>query len=352
MLDQVETFERFDPGQMRGLMAGLPEQCRLAWVAGQQWPIPQSFSRPRRVVVLGVGGSAIGADIVSTLAARMSTVPMHIVRGYTLPPIDEHTLVVASSYSGQTEETLEAFQTALRGPGMHMAITSGGKLGRLADSLGYATLTYGFEGMPRAAIGWGIFPLLAILKRLGVLEIDDATVQTALAELGHAASDWGIARPESDNAAKQIASRLAGRVPLIVGPDFFQVAAKRWAGQMNENAKQWAFHAALPEVDHNLIMGFGRPAVANEALHVLFLDSPILHDRNRLRVRLTAAALDDAGVTHDELLIGGADPLDALLRATYLGDWVSLYLAMLNEVDPSPADAIERLKAELTRHGS
>jgi glucose/mannose-6-phosphate isomerase len=232
-----------------------------------------------------------------------------------------------------------------------MAITSGGKLGRLADSLGYATLTYGFEGMPRAAIGWGIFPLLAILQRLDVLDIDDATVETALTELSAAATDWGIDQPQSSNAAKQIAVGLKGRVPLIVGPDFFQVAARRWAGQMNENAKQWAFHAALPEVDHNLIMGFGQPATANEALHVLFLDSPILHDRNRLRVRLTAAALDDAGVTHDELLIGGAEPLDALLRATYLGDWVSLYLAMLNEVDPSPADAIERLKAELARHG-
>jgi glucose/mannose-6-phosphate isomerase len=204
--------------------------------------------------------------------------------------------------------------------------------------------------MPRAAIGWGIFPLLAVLHRLGALQVDEATVDVALAQLAQAAVDWGIETSSSENAAKQIAAGLEGRVPLIVGPDFFEVSAKRWAAQVNENAKQWAFHAALPEADHNLIVGFGRPASANEALHVLFLDSPLLHERTRLRVRLTGAALDTAGVSHDELLIGGAEPLDAVLRAAYLGDWVSLYLAMLNEVDPTPVGPIERLKVELARH--
>jgi glucose/mannose-6-phosphate isomerase len=289
--------------------------------------------------------------MVATLAARMSTVPIQIVRGYTLPPIDEQTLVVASSYSGETEETLEAFQAALSGPGMHMAITGGGKLARLAESLDYAVLTYAFEGQPRAAIGWGVFPLLAILGRLGALQVDEAAVDAALVELTQAAADWGIDCPTRENAAKQIATGLRGRVPVILGPDFFEVAARRWAGQINENAKQWAFHAALPEADHNLIVGFGQPAIATEALHVLFLDSTLVHERSRLRVRLTGDALDTAGVTHDELLLGGADPPDALLRATYLGDWVSLYLGMLNEVDPTPVEPIQRLKAELGRHG-
>lgn len=350
-LDGIETFERLDPGGMRHLIAGLPEQCRDAWTAGQHWPIPETFTKPRRVVVLGMGGSAIGADVVATLAGRMSTVPVQIVRGYTLPPIDEQTLVVASSYSGETEETLEAFQTALRCPGMHMAITGGGKLARLGESLGYAVLTYGFEGQPRAAIGWGVFPLLAVLSRLGALQVDDATVDAAIIELAGAAADWGIDCPGSENAAKQIAARLQGRVPVILGPDFFEVAARRWAGQINENAKQWAFHVALPEADHNLIVGFGQPANATATLHGVFLDSALIHERSRLRVRLTGSALDDAGVTHDELLLGGAEPLDALLRATYLGDWVSLYLAMLNEVDPTPVEPIGRLKAELARHG-
>jgi len=350
-LDRLETFERLDVSGMRYLVAGLPEQCRVAWDAGQQWAIPTSFDKPSRVVVLGMGGSAIGGDLLSTLAARTSSVPIQVVRGYLPPPTDERTLVVASSFSGETEETLEAFNLALQSPGMHLAITSGGRLGRLAEAMGYAVLRQHFEGMPRAAFGWGLLPLLSVLQRLGVLQIEEAAVHTALGELERAAADWGLDCPGTENAAKQIATRLHGRIPLIIGPELFEVVARRWAGQLNENAEQWAFHVALPEADHNLIAGFGQPAIAKDALHVLFLDSAALHERNRLRVRLTAAALDEAGIAHDELLIGGAEPLDAILRASYLGDWVSLYLAMLNGVDPTPVEPLARLKVEMARHG-
>jgi glucose/mannose-6-phosphate isomerase len=302
------------------------------------------------VVVLGVGGSAIGADVVATLATHMSNVPVQVVRGYSAPPPDEDTLIVACSYSGETEETLQAFQPTLGGTGMRLAIAGGGRLARLAGSLGYELFQYDFQGQPRAALGWGVFPLLAILQRLGALGIEDGTVEAALTELERAAGDWGIETPHGKNAAKQIAAGLTGRAPLIVGPDILEVAARRWAGQLSENAKQWAFHAALPEVDHNLIVGFGAPRAANSALHVLFLDGLAVHERNRLRVRLTGEALDAASVTHDELLIGGVEPLDAVLRACYLGDWVSLYLAMLNGVDPTPVAPIDRLKQALSPH--
>jgi len=349
-LDRAELYDRLDVSNMRRLMAELPEQCRSAWEAGERWEIPPTFFKPRRVVILGMGGSAIGADVAATLALRMGSVPLQIVRGYTLPHVDEDTLVVAASYSGDTEETLEAFEAALATSGMRMALTSGGRLARLAGELGYAVLQYQYDGPPRAAIGWGIFPLLAVLERLGALDVTAASVVTAVRELGQAALDWGIASPYAVNPAKQIAEALHGRVPVIVGPDFFEVAARRWAGQMSENAKQWAFHGALPEVNHNLIVGFGRPRLAREALHVLFLDSPLLHPRSRLRVRLTGEALDEAGIQHDELLIGGEEPLDAMLRGTYLGDWVSLYLAMLNGVDPTPIEPIDQLKAKMARH--
>jgi glucose/mannose-6-phosphate isomerase len=350
-LDQAETYERLDLSGMRHLIAGLPEQSRQAWDAGRRWPLPPAFTKPSRVVVLGMGGSAIGGDMIATLSARSSTVPIQIVRGYTMPATDEHTLVVASSFSGDTEETLETFNTALERPGMHLALTSGGRLGRLAGSLGYALLKYDFQGQPRSALGWGVFPLLALLHRLGAIDVDEAAVDSTIHELGQAATDWGIDRPCDENAAKLIATALHGRVPLIVGTDFFEVVARRWAGQVNENAKQWAFHVALPEANHNLIVGFASPPAAREALHVLFLDSAILHERNRLRVRMTGEALDRAGISHDELLIGGADPLDAMLRASYLGDWVSLYLGMLNEVDPTPVTPISDLKLDMARHG-
>ncbi len=128
------------------------------------------------------------------------------------------------------------------------------------------------------------------------------------------------------------------------------MAASSWAGQLSENAKQWAMHVALPEMNHNLIVGLAAPPVAREAFHALLLDSRAVHERTRLRIQLTAQAMDDASIGHDELLIGGTDPLDSVLRACYLGDWVSLYLAMLTGVDPTPNPPIDQLKHDLSTH--
>ena len=343
-LDEPETYERLDPGRMWDFIGTLPAQCQAAWDVGQRWPIPPSLGRPGRVVILGVGGSAIGAELVAALAARLSSVPVQVVRGYEPPALDARALVMAVSHSGETEETLGAFNSTLATAGMRLAITAGGTLYRDAAPLGYAVLPYEFDGVPRAAIGWGVFALLALLSRLDVLSLEQATVEAVLAELAMAAAAWNPTRVSVDNAAKQLAVRLQGRIPLIVGPEYLGVVARRWAGQINENAKQWAFHSELPEADHNLIAGLGAPIPTPESIHVVFLASDVLHERNRLRIQLTAEALDRVGITHDELLIGGAEPLDVIMRATHFGDWVSLYLAMLNEVDHTPVEPLDQLQ--------
>lgn len=346
-LDDPAVHARLDGSDMRGFVADLPGQCRLAWDAGRRWDPPATWHTPKRVVIVGMGGSAIGADVVATLAGSVSSVPVHVVRGYTSPPVDEDTLVIASSYSGETEETLEAFQGTLQQPGMRAAITSGGRLARLGNELGYAVYSYEFAGQPRAALGWGVFGLLGLLQRVGVTPIADHAVDNAIAELERCAADWGLDVPTAENAAKQIALRIHGRIAVVIGPDVLEVAARRFAGELNENSKQWALVSPLPEMNHNLIVGLGLPGVAAEALQVILLDSAAAHPRNRLRVQLTAAELETAGVAHDELLIGGTEPLDTVMRACYLGDWVSLYLAMLNGVDPTATPPITRIKNAL-----
>lgn len=349
-LDDPGLYARIDSGGMHELIATLPEQAREAWAAGQAWEIPNSLGTPGRVVVVGMGGSAIGADVVAALAARSSAVPVHVWRGYDPPVMDDRTLVVACSFSGDTEETLSAFRGTLDRPGMRLAITTGGRLTKLAEEGGHPLFRYGWDGPPRTAFGYGLLPLLAILGRLGVLPVEPGAVETAIDGLAEAARDWAPTAPEQQNAAKQLARRLAGRMPVIIGADFLDVAAVRWARQVNENAKQWAFADALPEADHNLVVGFGSPAELLERLHVVLLDAVPAHERNRLRVRLTAQQLAAAGVPHEIVLVGGETMLDSLLRACYLGDWTSFYLAMLNETDPVATQAIDELKAQLAGH--
>lgn len=360
VLDTPATYSRLDPTGMHKLFAALPGRARESWAAGRAWELPADFHTPRRVVVLGVGGSAIGAEVIAALAARTSAVPVQLHRGYAAPTMDEDTLAVACSFSGETEETLAAFQGTLGQPGMRLTIGTGGRLAQLADEVGCPRFGYHWPGPPRTALADGLFPLLAILQRLGAIAVDDDELEGAFDALAVAAREWGPEAPEGParpspeppsappNVAKQLARRLLGRVPVIIGADFLDVAARRWAAEINENSKQWAFHAALPEVDHNLVAGLGAPPAARDLLRVVLLDSVAVHGRNRLRVRLTAGLLDDAGVEHDELDAGGETMLTSQLRACYLGDWVSLYLALLNEIDPAPVPTIDALKATLS----
>ena len=346
-LDDGALYEARDPQGMHTAIAGLPSQAREAWEAAQAWPLPEGFRTPRRVVALGMGGSAIGADVLASLSAHWRGVPMQVVRGYTAPPVDDDTLVIASSFSGNTEETLEAFEGVLDGPSMRLVVTSGGRLAELARERGVPAFTYSWQGQPRAALGYSFFPLLSVLQRLGAVPVEQAAVEAAFASLEELSQRWGIEAQAADNEAKQLATRMRGRLPVVFGTDVLEVAARRWAGQANENAKQWALFAALPELDHNIIVGFGAPSEVTPLLHVVLLDASVLHPRNRLRVQLTAEALERGGVSHEVVDAGGDDALSCVLRTCYLGDWASLYLAMLNEADPYPVAIIEWLKQQL-----
>lgn len=347
-LDTPDLYRQHDPGGMGELIGAFPEQVREAWRLGNEWDIPSDWRTPSRVVLAGVGGSAMGADVVASLAAMQSQVPVQVVRNYRPPPVDRDALVVACSFSGETEETIAALEASAAGPpAMRLAITTGGRLARLATTLDAAVISYRWDGPPRTAFGYGLFPLLAILERLDALPVDRDDVERTIERLDEARARWAPDAPAESNEAKQFAARLAGRFPVIIGADFLEVAARRWASQTNENARQWAMHAALPEADHNLVNGLASPADVAARVSVVLLDDSTVHERNRRRVELTAEALAVAGTEHATWTADGASPLDAIVQACFLGDWVSYYLAMLNAVDPTPVPGIERVKKRM-----
>ncbi len=347
-LDAPDLYLQHDRAGMGALIGAFPEQVRQAWRLGDEWEIPSGWRRPSRVVLAGVGGSAMGADVVASLATMHARVPVQVVRNYCPPPVDEDALVVACSFSGETEETIAALEEAAAGPpAMRLAITTGGRLARLAATLDAAVVSYRWDGPPRTAFGFGLFPLLAILRRLDALPVDREDVERTIARLDEACARWAPDAPAASNEAKQFAARLAGRFPVFIGADFLEVAARRWASQTNENARQWAMHAALPEADHNLVNGLSSPSDVAAQISVILLDDATVHERNRRRVELTAEALTAAGTEHVTWTAGGASPLDAIVQTCFLGDWVSYYLAMLNGVDPTPVPGIDRVKKRM-----
>ena len=215
---------------------------------------------PERIVILGMGGSAIAGDYFRALLALESSVPVFNVRAYQLPAfVDEDTLVIASSFSGETEEVLSAFEQALATPARKLVMTTGGRLLATARANGVPAFTFAYRGEPRAAIGWGLMPLLAIAEKLGLTQGVERDVEEAVSVLGGLREEWAGEVPSSRNTAKQLAMRLHERLPVVYGAGPLIEVARRWKTQLNESAKTWAFCEEMPESQHNAIVALGLP---------------------------------------------------------------------------------------------
>lgn len=347
-LDARATYDEHDPGGMGDLIEGLPAQVADAWDASASLDL-EGIATPAQVLVLGMGGSAIGGDMLAAIVAAQSPVPVRVIRGYDVPPgLGPETLVIASSNSGSTEETLTALGAVLETGARVVAITRGGTLGDIADEHGLPMYRHDFVSPPRAALGHSLMPLLRIAERVGLVQECDAAVVEAVAVMSELRERIRIDVPEADNHAKQLARRLSGKLPVVFGAEHLVPAARRWRTQMAENAKTWAIADELPEADHNAIVGFHRPDWIPERMHAVFLRDPSLHPRVRIRYGLTQQALVDLHIPYDVVQSSGSGPLSDILSAVLFGDYVSYYLAMADGVDPTPIGPIDRLKARLS----
>lgn len=345
-LDDRATVERLDPEGLLARIESLPEQCEEAWRRAASFELPAAYAEASDVVLLGMGGSAISGDIVRSLSAASGGKPVTLVRGYDLPAsVGERTLVVACSHSGNTEETLSAYGQALAAGAMTAVVTTGGRIAELASDAGAPVCAYEYEGEPRSSLGHQLMTLVALGERIGLLESQQTAVAEAIALMREQRARLGFAAPEAENEAKQLARRLHGRLPVVVGAGVLAEAAYRWKTQLNENSKSWAIAEQLPELDHNSIVGFGLPDVS--ALHVVFLRNAGLHPRLLLRYGATADALTDAGVSNEFVHTPGESDLARVLAAVFHGDLVSYYLALLYGISPSPVAPIDKLKARL-----
>jgi len=352
ILDDLEGQRKLDQQGMLETIRGLPEQCRQAWRAAHAPDLPPDYSQIDRIVMLGMGGSAIAGDMLRVLLQRECAIPVFNVRQYDLPPyVDERTLVIASSFSGNTEETLSAFSQALAKPAKKLAATSGGQLLTTARANGVPVFTYEFQGTPRAALGWSLMPLLAIAQRLGLMPGLERDVEEALAIMEELQEHIGEGVPAAGNPAKHVAQRLHGRLVVVYGAGILTEVAHRWKTQLNESSKAWCFYEELPEANHNAIVGYELPPDITHSTAVVFLQSDLLHPRVQLRYQFTQRMLEKAGVEVLTVDGRGQSALAQMLSAVLFGDYVSYYLAILNGVDPTPTTVIENLKAWLAQQG-
>lgn len=354
-LDDAAALAQRDPGAMLQQVAELPQQLRRApHVQARFREAHPDFAAGSRkagaseMLVCGMGGSAIGGDYAATWAAAHG-VRVDVWRGYGLPRwAGRRQLLVFSSYSGNTEETLSAFDAAPP-DAARLCITTGGALGARAREAHVPCLELPDGLQPRAALGHSLVALLLALTEGGLL---DAAVLDAL----NAAADTVAALaqqlapdvPESRNAAKRLAASWHGHLPFFyAGDGCLRAVAPRWKAQLHENAKSQAGATVLPEMNHNEIMAWTALPELRRRARLVFLSDPHDSDAVARRMQHTEELLRDHVAGIERVTPGGRDILEHLLTATHLGDYASVYLAFLNDVDPTPVERIEALKKRL-----
>jgi glucose/mannose-6-phosphate isomerase len=349
-LDDLGVYRQLDPAGMIARIKELPVQCRQAWQEAQGFDLPADYRRVDKVVILGMGGSAIGGDLVRSLAEAESKVPVFVQRDYSLPAfVDAKTLVIASSYSGNTEETLSAFELALKTKAKKLVITTGGKLKALAEAQDIPVFQINYKAQPRAALGFSFLPTLCFLQKLGFLKDKSVDVVETVKVLESVSGRLDEKMPGSNNPAKQLARRLIASLPVIYGAGILSEVARRWKTQINENGKTWAFYEVFPELNHNATVGYQFPPEVAGRIRVIMLRAPSLNQRINLRFDVTCELLDRAGVAHEFVDSEGESLLSQMMSVIMFGDFASYYLAILNGIDPSPVEVINYLKDKLSK---
>jgi glucose/mannose-6-phosphate isomerase len=351
-LDDPARFATLDSMDMLGLVRKFPAQCREAVAIGATVaPSSSAQAEIRQVVMTGLGGSAIGGDFARALMDEYGTVPMVVNRDYTLPHyLNAHTLLVAASYSGNTEETLSAYALAKRAGAQISVVTSGGALGEKATADGYPVARVPGGQPPRSATGYMFFPLLGYLTANRLLERDlTPDIQETLALLERMEATFRPEVPTAQNLAKQTAGALYGKLPVIYGSQGYRGAvAVRWKGQFNENTKIAAFANVLPEQNHNEILAWTQAQRQAQTWSVLFLRDADESERIARRVEVTKSLLG-AEVSVHEFYAEGESLLARMFSLIYLADFITVYLAYLYGVCPTQIGAIDHLKAELAQ---
>jgi glucose/mannose-6-phosphate isomerase len=345
-LDDLERFKQLDSLNMLEEIDNLPDQLGFAYQLGMKNDLPD-WKDFRQVVIAGMGGSAIGADLLAAYSASSSPLPVSVHRDYGLPfhARGAETLVVCSSHSGNTEETLDAFEAARKAGCRVIAVCTGGELAKRAKANDIPVWTFEHAGQPRAAVGFSFGLLLAMFQRLGFLPDQAEALEEAVASMKRIQQHLRADVPAVKNPAKRYAGQLMGRWVTVMGSGLLAPVARRWKTQINEIAKAAANFEFLPEADHNTLAGTINPQeTLNAHTMTLFLRAPSDHPRNRLRSDLTRKAFMLEGMNTDYVDARGDAPLAHVWTLILFGDYMAYYLAMGYGVDPTPIQALVDFK--------
>ncbi|MFN2175810.1 MAG: bifunctional phosphoglucose/phosphomannose isomerase [Anaerolineales bacterium] len=344
-LDNYSEFPKIDLENMIAQIDALPDQLKDSWRLGNQFLLPD-WTDIEHVLIAGMGGSAIGADLLKSYISPVCIVGVEVHRDYGLPSwvSGPETLVIASSHSGNTEETLSALKTAVERKCRVLAVTTGGKIEEFTRSIGAPVWRFTHSGQPRSAVGFSFGLLLSAFYRLKLVPNPSDELEDAVRAMVKQQVDLQIEVPVVNNPAKRIAGQLAGRWVTVLGAGLLAPVARRWKGQLSEVAKAWAQFEFLPEANHNTLAGIQHPEHILSNMAVIFLASAFGNPRNALRLKLSRDIFMLEGIGTDVIESKGGTRLAHQWTSLHFGDYVAYYLAMMYDVDPTPVAVIENFK--------
>jgi glucose/mannose-6-phosphate isomerase len=340
-----ESIARVDPSDLLTDVLAIPEHLRDAL-----WKVESAnlspWDSPGGLIVAGMGGSAIGGQLARAALGDHASRPLLAAMAYGLPPwTTQDATVLCASYSGETEETLACFEAAGVIGAKRVVVTSGGTLAEQARAEGVPVIPVAGGLQPRAAVAYMTVAALEVAALCGVGPRLNSEIDVAADHLEELVVEWAPEGAE-DSTAKTLARALLGTVPVIAGAGLTTPIAYRWKTQVNENAKQPAYSAQLPELDHNEIVGW-QSASEHGRFSAVFLDDPDTHPRVQERIAATCELIGAGAVGVHRVTSRGTTATERVFSLVLLGDLVSVYLAALRGVDPTPVPAIDRLKAQL-----
>lgn len=339
-LDDKKQISKLDKSNMASFILQLPEQIEQSLEKINKMEIPADWTEIKNICLCGMGGSAMAEALVTNLPHSARKISMNVIRGYDMPAwVNENTLVILTSHSGNTQETLSALAKAQKLTQNIFVVTTGGELEKQAKN----NLIFKYEtpAQPRAAFGYQLGAIFGLLKKL---EIISENLQPTIDLIKKINTDYKLEVATEENIAKKLAYACLDRFPVIVSSGILQSVAWRWKTQFNENAKNSCYTEFLPEAMHNAIQGLQKPNRFKDDAIFIILKNSFDNPELKMQFEKFIKVLDEQKIRYEIVDALGDDVWSQKLSTLILGDWTSYYLALLNNIDPTPVEIIERSK--------
>lgn len=341
-LDKLEQIKSLDKSGMAGHILDLPKQIQESWQKARKIDFSNDWDDMQNICLCGMGGSAVANNLVSNLPQAEKKIPMSVIRGYEIPGwVNENSLVILTSHSGATQETISAFKYAADAEAKIFIVAERGQLEKLGTQENAIVFDYDTKAIPRASLGYQLGAVFGALEKLHILDYDLTYAIGLLEKMNHKL------KPEietKENFAKQLAFTAFDRLPIIIGSGILKSIVWRWKTQINENANQFAFTEFLPEAMHNAVQGLDLPVRFQDDLIYFILQNTFDKPELINQFDKFKSILQDKNIHYEIINAEGNDVFSQKLSTLIIGDWISYYLALLNNVDPTPVGTITALK--------